>query len=108
MGGRDLPESGFGERPSGLAGGTRRLGRRTQGGAVDPAGSSGVHRELVGGAAGSQATGDGLSAAGGGGWALGHLGSSAQRLSRGRTAALLEPQDPQCARQATEATAGQR
>ena len=43
-----------------------------------------------------------------GGWrrTSGHLGSSAQRLSSGGRATLLEPQDPKRARQASKATTG--
>ena len=43
-----------------------------------------------------------------GGWRRtpGHLGSSAQRLSAGGRATLLEPQDPKRARQASKATTG--
>ena len=43
-----------------------------------------------------------------GGWRRtpGHLGSSAQRLSSGGRATLLEPQDPKRARQASKATTG--
>ena len=66
----------------------------------------GVHRELVRCAQGHQAPGLELPEAGGWRRTPGHLGSSAQRLSAGGRATLLEPQDPKRTGQASEATAG--
>ena len=66
----------------------------------------GVHRELVRGAQGHQAPGLELPEAGGWRRTPGHLGSSAQRLSAGGRATLLEPQDRKRARQASKATTG--
>ena len=64
------------------------------------------HRELVRGAQGHQAPGLELPEAGGWRRTPGHLGSSAQRLSAGGRATLLEPQDRKRARQASKATTG--
>ena len=69
-------------------------------------GIQGVHRELVRGAQGHQAPGLELPEAGGWRRTPGHLGSSAQRLSAGGRATLLEPQDRKRARQASKATTG--
>ena len=69
-------------------------------------GYRGVHRELVRGAQGHQAPGLELPEAGGWRRTPGHLGSSAQRLSAGGRATLLEPQDRKRARQASKATTG--
>ena len=69
-------------------------------------GYRGVHRELVRGAQGHQAPGLELPEAGGWRRTPGHLGSSAQRLSAGSRATLLEPQDRKRARQASKATTG--
>ena len=62
--------------------------------------------ELVRGAQGHQAPGLELPEAGGWRRTPGHLGSSAQRLSAGGRATLLEPQDRKRARQASKATTG--
>ena len=64
------------------------------------------YRELVRGAQGHQAPGLELPEAGGWRRTPGHLGSSAQRLSAGSRATLLEPQDRKRARQASKATTG--
>ena len=71
-----------------------------------PGYNPGVHRELVRGAQGHQAPGLELPEAGGWRRTPGHLGSSAQRLSAGGRATLLEPQDRKRARQASKATTG--
>ena len=66
----------------------------------------GVNRELVRGAARLEGARFGVPKAGDWRRSLGHLGSSAQRLSRSSRATLLEPQDPQRAGQATKERAG--
>ena len=66
----------------------------------------GVDRELVRGAQRHEAPRAGVPKAGDWRRTSGYLGSSAQRLSPGGGATLLEPQDDECAGQATQATAG--
>ena len=66
----------------------------------------GVHRELVRCAQGHEAPRAGVPKTGNWRRTSGHLGSSAQRLSSGGRATLLEPQDPKRTGQASKATAG--
>ena len=66
----------------------------------------GVHRELVRCAQGHEAPRAGVPKTGDWRRTSGHLGSSAQRLSSGGRATLLEPQDPKRTGQASKATAG--
>ena len=80
--------------------------RREQGGGERCSRIQGVHRELVRCAQGHEAPRAGVPEAGGWRRTPGHLGSSAQRLSAGGRATLLEPQDRKRARQASKATTG--
>ena len=75
--------------------------RREQGGGERCSRIQGVHRELVRCAQGHEAPRAGVPEAGGWRRTPGHLGSSAQRLSAGGRATLLEPQDRKRARSKT-------
>ena len=96
------PGEGEGGHPGG-AGGAQRW---PQGRCHRNAWLPGVNRELVRGAARLEGARFGVPKAGDWRRSLGHLGSSAQRLSRSSRVTLLEPQDPQRAGQATKERAG--
>src|SRR5712692_6790800 len=93
----DLRQSRAGERESLPPGGGGRAGGRAEGAAGSAERLPRVHRELGGAAAGSEAAGDELPAAGDRRWEPRVVGRRGPGLSGGRRAALLEPPDPQCA-----------